>query len=59
MHSDSENFAEQQTSTNELEVLRAAIAEGEDICAEFAIEIQREAHAIRRKPELISKEVGE
>jgi hypothetical protein len=44
---------------HQLEALNEAIAEAEDICAEFAIEIQREAHPGHRNPERISKEVGD
>jgi len=38
--------------------LNELIDEAEDLCAEFAIEIRREAHPTRR-PQRIPKEVGE
>jgi hypothetical protein len=44
---------------HQLEVLNEALAEAEDICAEFEIDTQREAHPARRKPQRISKEAGE
>ena len=42
-HSASREFTEQ------LEALKAKIAEGEDLCAEFVIEMQKEAKRLSKK----------
>ncbi len=41
MHGSSEKFIKQEHSAGELEALKAAMAEAEDLLAEFAIEMRK------------------
>ena len=45
--------------SEQLEAWKAIVAEAEDLCAEFAIDMCLEAQRAKRKAELLSRELGE
>lgn len=55
----SDYFIEDENPSDELEALQEAIAEAEDISAEFAIERHKDAHHAARGAERVSKEKGQ
>lgn len=59
MQSSSENFIERENVTDEIEALKAAVAEAEDLLADFAIEMRMQAKEARLRAELLSHELGE
>lgn len=59
MRDPSDNFIKDKNFSGELEALRDAMAEAEDLCAEVAVEMHREAQQAAREFERLSKEVGE
>lgn len=56
MRGHSQNFIEDENVNDVLEALQDAMAEAEDISAEFAIEMHKDAHHAARRVERISKE---
>jgi hypothetical protein len=55
----SDKFIKDKNFSDELDVLKDAMAEAEDLCAEVAVEMYREAKQAAREVERLSKEVGE
>jgi hypothetical protein len=56
MHDSSKKFSEEETSTGEFEALKAAITEAEDLLADFAIEMRRQAKETLLRAEQVSDE---
>ena len=48
MHDPCDNFVEEESSINELEGLKDAIDEAEDVCAEFATDVYGSATGLKR-----------
>jgi hypothetical protein len=59
MHYRPEEFVEEETFTGELDALKAALAEAEDLLAEFAIEMRMRAKEVSLRAEQLSEELGE
>jgi hypothetical protein len=54
-----ENPTEQENLNDQLEALKAAMAEAEDLLAEFAIEMRMQAREALLRAEQLSDELGE